>query len=53
MRATLTTVWKFAMLVCRSILGLIPGIEPGFTLVNYPTEIEAEVDTIYKQMYDD
>jgi CCR4-NOT transcription complex subunit 1 len=37
------------------LMSLIPGsdIEPGFTVVNYSTEIEAEVDGIYKQMYDE
>ena len=35
-------------------MNLIPGtdIEPGFAVVNYSAEIEAEVDAIYKDMYD-
>lgn len=37
------------------LMSLVPGsdVEPGFTVVNYSAEIEAEVDTIYKQMYDE
>ncbi|KAG5220818.1 negative regulator of transcription [Salix suchowensis] len=37
------------------LMDLTPGseTEPGFTVVNYSQEIEAEVDTIYKQMYDE
>ncbi|KAL6309158.1 Not1-domain-containing protein [Sparassis latifolia] len=37
------------------LMNLVPGsdAEPGFTVVNYTTEIEAEVDSIYKQMYDE
>ena len=37
------------------LMNLTPGsdVEPGFTVVNYSAEIEAEVDTIYKQMYDE
>jgi CCR4-NOT transcription complex subunit 1 len=37
------------------LMSLIPGsdVEPGFNVVNYSAEIEAEVDTIYKQMYDE
>lgn len=33
----------------------MPGsdVEPGFTVVTYSPEIEAEVDGIYKQMYDE
>ncbi|KAJ8507174.1 hypothetical protein ONZ45_g10423 [Pleurotus djamor] len=37
------------------LMDLTPGseVEPGFTVVNYSPEIEAEVDAIYKQMYDE
>ena len=37
------------------LMNLIPGtdIEPGFAVVNYSAEIEAEVDAIYKDMYDE
>lgn len=37
------------------LMNLMPGteVEPGFTVVTYSPEIEAEVDTIYKQMYDE
>ncbi|KNZ75310.1 General negative regulator of transcription subunit 1 [Termitomyces sp. J132] len=37
------------------LMSLLPAndVEPGFTVVNYPPEIEAEVDGIYKQMYDE
>nr|GAT52123.1 Not1-domain-containing protein [Mycena chlorophos] len=37
------------------LMSLIPGsdVEPGFTVVTYSTEIEAEVDGIYRQMYDE
>lgn len=37
------------------LMHLVPGsdVEPGFTVVNYSAEIEAEVDGIYKQMYDE
>jgi CCR4-NOT transcription complex subunit 1 len=37
------------------LMSLIPGsdVEAGFTVVSYSTEIETEVDTIYKQMYDE
>ncbi|KAG6897848.1 hypothetical protein C0992_010336 [Termitomyces sp. T32_za158] len=37
------------------LMSLLPAndIEPGFTVVNYSPEIEAEVDGIYKQMYDE
>ncbi|KAF8636597.1 hypothetical protein AX17_003407 [Amanita inopinata Kibby_2008] len=37
------------------LMSLIPGsdVEPGFTVINYSPEIEAEVDGIYKQMYDE
>ncbi|TFK46033.1 Not1-domain-containing protein [Heliocybe sulcata] len=37
------------------LMVLTPGsdTEPGFTVVAYPPEIEAEVDAIYKQMYDE
>jgi CCR4-NOT transcription complex subunit 1 len=36
-------------------MNLIPGTdtEPGFAVVNYLTEIEAEVDAIYKEVYDE
>jgi CCR4-NOT transcription complex subunit 1 len=36
-------------------MSLIPGsdVEPGFTVVTYSPEIEAEVDGIYRQMYDE
>ncbi|KAF5387155.1 hypothetical protein D9615_001699 [Tricholomella constricta] len=37
------------------LMSLTPGsdVEPGFNVVNYSPEIEAEVDGIYKQMYDE
>ncbi|KAI0928230.1 hypothetical protein AcW2_004306 [Taiwanofungus camphoratus] len=37
------------------LMHLAPGsdAEPGFTVVSYSAEIEAEVDGIYKQMYDE
>ncbi|KAK7023882.1 Not1-domain-containing protein [Favolaschia claudopus] len=37
------------------LMSLIPGsdVEPGFTVVTYSTEIETEVDGIYRQMYDE
>lgn len=37
------------------LMSLIPGsdVEPGFTVVTYSPEIEAEVDGIYHQMYDE
>ncbi|KAG6833483.1 hypothetical protein H0H87_006055 [Tephrocybe sp. NHM501043] len=37
------------------LMSLLPNtdIEPGFNVVNYSAEIEAEVDGIYKQMYDE
>lgn len=37
------------------LMSLTPGsdVEPGFTVINYSQEIEAEVDGIYKQMYDE
>jgi CCR4-NOT transcription complex subunit 1 len=37
------------------LMNLNPGsdVEPGFTVINYSTDIEAEVDGIYKQMYDE
>ncbi|KAF9807170.1 hypothetical protein IEO21_08347 [Rhodonia placenta] len=37
------------------LMNLVPGsdVEPGFTVVSYSAEIEAEVDGIYKQMYDE
>ena len=37
------------------LMNLVPGsdAEPGFTVVTYSTEIETEVDGIYKQMYDE
>ena len=37
------------------LMNLTPGtdIEPGFTVVTYSPDIEAEVDNIYKQMYDE
>jgi CCR4-NOT transcription complex subunit 1 len=36
-------------------MNLTPGVdsEPGFSVVNYSQEIEAEVDGIFKQMYDE
>lgn len=36
------------------LMNLIPGneTEPGFAVMSYPADIEAEVDNIYKQMYD-
>lgn len=36
-------------------MSLVPGSDqdPGFSVVSYSNEIEAEVDTIYKQMYDE
>ncbi|CCM03832.1 uncharacterized protein FIBRA_05981 [Fibroporia radiculosa] len=37
------------------LMNLVPGsdAEPGFAVVSYTPEIEAEVDSIYKQMYDE
>ena len=37
------------------LMNLMPGsdAEPGFTVMSYSAEIEAEVDSIYKQMYDE
>ncbi|PFH49091.1 hypothetical protein AMATHDRAFT_81473 [Amanita thiersii Skay4041] len=37
------------------LMSLTPGsdAEPGFSVINYTQEIEAEVDGIYKQMYDE
>jgi CCR4-NOT transcription complex subunit 1 len=37
------------------LMNLIPGsdAEPGFSVVSYSPEIESEVDSIYKQMYDE
>ncbi|THH31748.1 hypothetical protein EUX98_g2436 [Antrodiella citrinella] len=37
------------------LMNLVPGsdAEPGFQVVSYSPEIEAEVDGIYKQMYDE
>jgi CCR4-NOT transcription complex subunit 1 len=37
------------------LMNLTPGVdsEPGFAVVNYSPEIEAEVDSIFKQMYDE
>lgn len=37
------------------LMSLMPGsdAEPGLTVVSYSSEIEAEVDSIYKQMYDE
>lgn len=37
------------------LMTLTPGsdVEPGFTEVRYAPEIEGEVDSIYKQMYDE
>ncbi|KAF9244222.1 Not1-domain-containing protein [Melanogaster broomeanus] len=37
------------------LMNLTPGAdtEPGFAVVSYSAEIEAEVDAIYKQMYDE
>jgi CCR4-NOT transcription complex subunit 1 len=37
------------------LMTLTPGseVEPGFTEVRYASDIEAEVDSIYKQMYDE
>ena len=37
------------------LMNLMPGheAEPGFSVVSYTTETEAEVDSIYKQMYDE
>ncbi|KAJ7236727.1 Not1-domain-containing protein [Mycena haematopus] len=37
------------------LMSLIPGsdVEPGFTVVTYSSEIETEVDGIYRQMYDE
>ena len=36
------------------LMNLTPGseIEPGFAVMSYSADIEAEVDNIYKQMYD-
>ena len=37
------------------LMNLSPGTdqEPGFSVISYSTEVEAEVDGIYKQMYDE
>ncbi|THG98906.1 hypothetical protein EW026_g3357 [Hermanssonia centrifuga] len=37
------------------LMNLTPGtdVEPGFTVVTYSPETEAEVDNIYKKMYDE
>ena len=37
------------------LMNLAPGTdqEPGFTVTSYSQEIESEVDSIYKQMYDE
>ena len=37
------------------LMSLVPGSEsePGFQVVSYSPEIESEVDSIYKQMYDE
>ncbi|KAJ3741975.1 Not1-domain-containing protein [Lentinula detonsa] len=37
------------------LMSMMPNsdIEPGYTVISYSTEIEAEVDGIYKQMYDE
>ena len=37
------------------LMNLMPSsdVEPGFNVVSYSPEIEAEVDSIYKQMYDE
>ncbi|KAA1474810.1 Not1-domain-containing protein [Dentipellis sp. KUC8613] len=37
------------------LMNLTPGsdVEPGFSVVSYSAEIEAEVDGIFKQMYDE
>jgi CCR4-NOT transcription complex subunit 1 len=37
------------------LMNLTPGSdpEPGVSVVTYPAEIESEVDSIYKQMYDE
>ena len=37
------------------LINLMPGsdVEPGLTVVTYSAEIEAEVDSIYKKMYDE
>jgi len=37
------------------LMSMMPGsdLEPGYTVINYSAEIEAEVDGIYKQMYDE
>ncbi|PCH38713.1 Not1-domain-containing protein [Wolfiporia cocos MD-104 SS10] len=37
------------------LMNLVPGsdAEPGFTVITYPPDIEAEVDAIYRQMYED
>ena len=37
------------------LMNLMPStdVEPGFTVVTYSPEVEAEVDSIYKQMYDE
>lgn len=36
------------------LMNLMPGseVDPGFAVMSYPADIEAEVDNIYKQMYD-
>ncbi|KAJ4488321.1 Not1-domain-containing protein [Lentinula aciculospora] len=37
------------------LMSMMPNadIEPGYSVINYSTEIETEVDGIYKQMYDE
>ncbi|KAL0063300.1 CCR4-NOT core subunit cdc39 [Marasmius tenuissimus] len=37
------------------LMSMLPNsdLEPGYTVVSYSTEIETEVDSIYRQMYDE
>ena len=37
------------------LMSLMPNsdVEPGFAVVNYPTDVEAEVDGIFKRMYEE
>lgn len=50
-----TDVRNTCLQVHPRLMTLTPGsdAEPGFTVVTYSPEIEAEVDGIYKQMYDE
>ena len=48
-------VQKACLWIHPRLMNLVPGsdAEPGFTVVTYSTEVETEVDGIYKQMYDE